>query len=134
MNYRDVVILLPSHALEDLPTDLPDDKAAALLNAFAVAWHPHLLSAAKALPREHGADDPPAPLDQSLVIIPTASSELVPAGWVEQARSAGAIVVADVSDRSALVQAVLGPLAASEPLDQDLVADFYCLGIAKVMV
>jgi alpha-mannosidase len=134
MNYSDVVILLPGHGLEDLPTDLPDDKAAGLLNAFAVAWHPHLLTAAKALPREHRADDPPASLDQSLVIVPAASAELVPTGWVEQARSAGATVVSDVSDRSALLQEVLSPLALPVTLDQDLVADFYSLGIAKVMV
>jgi alpha-mannosidase len=134
MNYNDVVILLPGHGLDDLPVDLPDEKAAGLLNAFAVAWHPLILSLSKSLARDHRADDPPAPLGDSLIIIPTASEELVPVGWIEQARSAGATVVVGLTDRGALAQAVLAPLSPPSVLDQDLVADFYALGIGKVMV
>ena len=134
MNYGEIVILLPGHGLEDLPTDLPDDKAAGLLNAFAVAWHPHLLSVCKSLPREHRADDPPGSVTDSLVLIPPASEEAVPAGWIEQARSTGATVVAGLSDRNELTKAVLEPLASKDPLDQELVADFLALGIGKVML
>jgi alpha-mannosidase len=134
MNYREVVILLPGHGLDDLPTDLPDEKAAGLLNAFAVAWHPHLLSVSKSLPREHRADDPPGSASESLVIIPPASEESVPAGWIEQARSGGATVVAGLSDRIELVKAVLAPLANKDPLDEQLVADFFALGIGKMML
>lgn len=134
MNYREVVILLPGHGLDDLPTDLPDERAAGLLNAFAVAWHPHLLTVSKSLPREQRADDPPGSFSESLVIIPPASEESVPAGWIEQARSDGATVVAGLSDRIELVQAVLEPLANKDPLDEQLVADFFALGIGKLML
>ncbi len=133
MNYRDVVILLPGHGLEDLPADLPDEKAAGVLNAVAVAWHPAVLSSSKSLPREHRADDPPASVAGSLILVPPASEETLPAGWIDQARSDGATVVVGLSDRGALAQAVLRPL---EPvmLDEDLIADFFALGVGKVMV
>jgi alpha-mannosidase len=134
MNYREVVILLPGHGLDDLPTDLPDERAAGLLNAFAVAWHPHLLSVCKSLPREYRADDPPGSATDSLVLIPPASEESVPAGWIEQARSTGVTVVAGLSDRNELSRAVLEPLASKDPVDEGLVADFFALGIGKVML
>jgi alpha-mannosidase len=134
MNHGDVVILLPGHGLEDLPVDLSDEKAGGLLNAFAAAWHPQVLAASKSLPREHRADDPPASVPDSLIFIPLASEESVPAGWVEQVRAAGANVVIGLSDRVALNRAALDPLVAPNPLDEELVADFQALGIAKVMV
>ena len=134
MNYRDVVILLPGHGLEDLPTDLPDEKATGVLNALAVAWHPRLLNANKSLPHEHRADDPPASVAELLVIIPSASEEALPASWADHARSDGAVVVVGQSDREALTQAVLAPLGEPPALDRELVADFFSLGIAKVMV
>jgi alpha-mannosidase len=134
MTYRDIVILLPGHGLEDLPTDLPDEKAAGLLNALAVAWHPHLLNVSKSLPRDQRADDPPAALTDVLVLIPPTSEETVPAGWIDDARLAGATVVVGVSDRVLLTRAVLEPLGASGPIDDELVADFFALGLAKVMV
>ena len=87
MSYHDVVILLPGHGLEDFPTDLPDDKAAGLLNAFAVTWHPALLAAVKSLPREHRADDPPASSAGRLILVPPACEDGVPEGWIDQARS-----------------------------------------------
>jgi alpha-mannosidase len=133
MNYRDVVILLPGHGLEDLPADLPDDKAAGVLNAVAVAWHPAVLSSSKSLPRELRADDPPASVAGCLILVPPASEDTVPAGWIDQARSDGATVVVGLVDRGALAQAVLSPLEPV-PLDEDLVADFFALGVAKVMV
>jgi len=59
MFYEDLIVLIPSHSLEDFPAELGEDEAASLLNSFAVAWHPALLADAKLLPRWHRADDPP---------------------------------------------------------------------------
>src|SRR5579872_4110051 len=109
MLYRDLVVLFPSHGLEDFPTDLPDEKAAGLLNAFAVAWHPSLIAAAKALPREQRADNPPAGEPGRLILVPPACQDLLPAGWLEEARAAGGTVVVDHWEREALLQAVLAP-------------------------
>ena len=59
MSYEDIIILIPSHSLEDFPVELGEEDGASLLNSFAVAWHPALLAHAKVLPRWHRADDPP---------------------------------------------------------------------------
>jgi alpha-mannosidase len=133
MNYRDIIILLPVHGVEDLPSDLSDEKAAGLLNAFAVAWHPQVLVGSESLPREHRADDPPTAVAGSLILIPTASEETLPAGWIEQARSDGAVVVAGVSERGALTEAVLQPLDDSRSVHADVVSDFFALGTGRLM-
>src|ERR1700685_935076 len=103
MSYQDVVVLFPSHGLEDFPTDLGEDKAAGLLNAFAIAWHPLLLAAIKSLPVEHRADVPPAITPGRLILIPPACDELVPSGWIEQARSEGATVITGAANREELI-------------------------------
>ncbi len=50
MNFSEVVILIPSHSLEGLPSELGEKPAASLLNVFAVAWHPVLLLETQCLP------------------------------------------------------------------------------------
>jgi alpha-mannosidase len=144
MSYHDVVILFPGHGLEDFPTDLPDEKALGLLNAFAVAWHPALLAAVKSLPVENRADVPPAITVGRLILVPPACDELVPAGWIEQARADGATVITGVSERDELARAVLQspglslpPVAdppVAEPLDAEIVADFFALGTCRLLV
>ena len=70
MTYEDLVILIPSHSLEDFPTDVGEDDAAGLLNAFAVVWHPIFLVEADVLPSWHRADEPPETLENRLIIVP----------------------------------------------------------------
>jgi alpha-mannosidase len=134
MSYQDVVILFPSHGLEDFPTDLPDEKAAGLLNAFAVAWHPVLLAAVKSLPLEHRADVPPAITAGRLILVPPACDELVPAGWIDQARADGATVITGATNRDELVGALLKSPELSTPVDADLVADFFALGTCRLLL
>src|SRR5580698_1624037 len=107
MSYHDVVILFPGHGLEDFPTDLPDEKAAGLLNAFAVTWHPAVLAAVKSLPLEHRADVPPALPAGRLILVPPACDETVPTGWVEQARAEGATVITGITERDELKHTLL---------------------------
>ena len=139
MSYHDIVILFPGHGLEDFPTDLPDEKAAGLLNAFAVAWHPALLAAVQALPGEHRADVPPSITAERLILVPPACDELVPAGWIEQARAEGATVITGISERDELVRVLLqspglSTSAGAAPLDADLVADFFALGACRLQL
>ena len=47
MTYADLVTLVPSHSLEDFPTELPEKEAASLLNSWVVPWHPRLLASAR---------------------------------------------------------------------------------------
>ena len=139
MSYHDVVILFPGHGLEDFPTDLPDEKATGLLNAFAVAWHPVLLAAVQSLPLEHRADVPPSITSGRLILVPPACDEVLPEGWIAQARADGATVISGITDRNELAQAVLNSpgllaLAPSAPLEADLVADFFALGTCRLQI
>ncbi len=59
MSYDEVLVLIPSHSLEDFPSELSESDAESILNAFSIAWDPRLLLAAGSLPKWHRADDPP---------------------------------------------------------------------------
>jgi len=150
MTYRDVVVLIPSHSLEDFPTDLGDRPAASLLNSFAVAWHPALLAMTGTLPAWHRADDPPSDVTGRLIFVPMASDTQIPHGWVERVRGEGAVVVSGLDDREQMVRAALVPilrdgddgpaladdadLCAEMELDPELVADFHALGLCWLML
>lgn len=155
MTYNDLIVLIPSHSLEDFPTDLPDDKAEGLLNGYAVLWHPRLLASARVLPSWHRADQPPAFTRERLIIIPPTCDERVSPEWIDRARAEEGIVITGVSKRSELVAAVLEPLDRPEPVASDapeeatenaiapipppqvsaeLVADFLALGSCHLQI
>ncbi|WP_166819793.1 glycoside hydrolase family 38 N-terminal domain-containing protein [Thalassoroseus pseudoceratinae] len=128
MTIRSVTVLIPCHSLEDFPTELPDDQATSLLNAFAVAWHPRLLAASGALPTWDRSDEPPDDLDERLFIVPTACEEWLPGGWVEHAELQGAIVISGLSDRSEMLAEIERILGSEKTTDSEFVADFLALG------
>lgn len=134
MSLQDVVILIPSHSLEDFPTEQTDNPAASLLNSFVVAWHPALLAATEVLPHWRRADEPAAVHANQLIFVPTVSDDWLPHGWVEDARKTGATVISGFHDRIEMETAAL--LALSEPVEvsRDLVADFYSLGFCWLQV
>ena len=134
MTYEDLIVLIPSHSLEDFPTDLPEVQAASLLNSFVVLWHPLLLATARTLPRWHRADDPPEVVAGRLLMLPINCNGTVPTGWVERARNEGAVVVNDLSDREPMLEAALRPLETSSTVDLDIVADFLALGFCTLQV
>ena len=114
MSYQKVVILIPSHSLEDFPTELSDKQAESLLNAFSVSFHPRLVASTGLMPGWHRADEPTTDVDGSLIIVPTACDDQLPAGWVSLAREQGAVVVSGLHDRTEMVEAALAGLA-NEP-------------------
>ncbi|WP_437194425.1 hypothetical protein [Planctomicrobium sp. SH527] len=128
MTFTELTVLIPCHGLEDFPTELAEKPAASLLNAFAVIWHPALIASSGAMPRWRRADDPPPAAEGSLVIIPTASDDMMPGGWITQARLAGAIVISEEHDRTEMMKRAVAPLKLEAPVDPDLVADFMALG------
>ena len=128
MQYRDVVILIPCHSLEDFPTELDETQACGLLNSFAVAWHPALLAATEAIPRWSRADEPIEDVADQLIVVPEACDDLLPSGWADQARGRGAYVVQGISDRTSLISSVLAGLDSPPEIDAELVADFCALG------
>ncbi|MDP7274353.1 MAG: hypothetical protein QF363_02655 [Planctomycetaceae bacterium] len=131
MSLTDLVILIPSHSLEDFPTELEEGEAAGLLNAFAVAWHPRLLEATGVIPNWQRADEPSDPMAGQLYFVPTASNDWLSHGWADRARDAGSFVLTQVSERQEMIDAalaVLDPDGPSTEVDPDLVADFLALG------
>ena len=134
MTYEDLYVLIPSHSLEDFPTELEDDEAAGLLNAFAVLWHPLLLAQADTTPSWHRSDEPPEMLENRLVIVPAASEEWLPGGWVGFAEKEGAVVIHQMHDRAEMIAQALAPLDVPETLSEDLAADFIALGTCYLMV
>lgn len=136
MNFNEICILIPSHSLEDFPTDLPEPQAAGLLNVFSAAWHPQLLVQCEKLPQWARADDPPAELDEQLILVCPAIQDWLPHDWVETARTAGATILESTGTRDELVQQIdqLVSPPDSQPLDPDLLADFLALGTCYLQI
>jgi len=134
MSLTEIVILIPSHSLEDFPTEHTDLPAASLLNSFSVAWHPALLAACGSLPRWRRADEPTAVHSGQVIFVPSVCDDWLPHGWVEDARRSGATVVAGVSERPEMEAMVTSALVDLAPVAADLVADFYALGFCWLQV
>ena len=128
MTYDDLTVLIPSHSLEDFPTELGEKPAEGLLNAFAILWHPVLLATANALPRWQRADEVHDVRPNRLVVLPTTCTDSVPHGWVERARREGSAVVSGLTERREMLAAALEPLGEAPAVDPDLEADFLAFG------
>ena len=109
MTYSDLIVLIPSHGLEDFPKDLKEKQAAGLLNAFAVVHHPSLIAAAETNPRWQRADDASEVRPDQLIILPTACDGLIPEGWIERSRREGSTVLTGLEDRQEMLDAALAP-------------------------
>ena len=134
MRYRDAVILIPSHSLEDFPTELDERQATGLLNGFATAWHPAILEATQAIPRWSRADEPPEDVAEQLIVVPEASQDMLPHGWPDLARDRGAHVIQGIADRGPMIEAILDGLDAPPEVAPELVADFCALGFCYLQM
>ena len=134
MSLQDILILVPSHSLEDFPTEQADKPAASLLNTFAVAWHPELLAWTGALPRWRRADEPSALHSGQLIFVPTVCDDWLPHGWVDDARAAGATVVSGLHERAEIAAAAVAALPERYDIATDFVDDFYSLGFCWLQV
>ena len=134
MSYQELLILLPCHSLEDFPVHHEGDDAQGLLAGWSALWHPLLLAEAQSILRWHRMDDPPAELQDRLVVIPEVSYQELPTGFVDRARNAGARVVPRKRDREEIVQAALKGIENPVSLPADLVADFLALGYCHLQV
>lgn len=128
MNFSEVVILIPSHSLEDFPSELGEKPAASLLNVFAVAWHPVLLLETQCLPKWLRADTFTIEQAGRLFLVPTACDETLTAEWSQAAQAAGAHLVRGIHERQEMTTAALQRLDAVPPIDEELVRDFLALG------
>ena len=110
MSYSEVVVLVPSHSLEDLPSEISDKHAGSILNGFAIGFHPALVASSRAVPNWRRADDVFDDVGGKLILLPNASEDRVPSGWLQTARDQGATVVSGLDDRAAAIEAALAPL------------------------
>jgi alpha-mannosidase len=130
MSLTETIILVPCHSLEDFPTELGDEPAAGLLNAFAIAFHPALIATTGSFPRYRRADEAGQAQPGQLLILPTACKDWVQHGWADHARREGAQVVSGEFEREAMLTAALRAVSpeTAEKLSKDLAADFMALG------
>ena len=130
MFYEDLIVLIPSHSLEDFPAELGEEEAASLLNSFAVAWHPALLADAKVLPRWHRADDPPDGSQKRLILLPKCCESWAPSGWADRVSAENCLVVRGFSERADMLAAALAPWGEPVAVDPDLALGLVALVMA----
>lgn len=130
----DVVVFLPGHSLDDLPEDLLEDQAAAVLEAWTAPWHPAVLNTAGLA--SWASIDLPWRREGDIV-------GLVPAGFAESFAS-GAAPPSDsrqqflqVDDSLPIVDHLLEALGvipeAQAVWQEELIQDFYTLGLATLL-
>lgn len=134
MRYDDLITLIPSHSLEDLPADLGEEESASLLNSFVAPWHPVLLANAKVLPRWHRADDPPDGSQQRLIFVPTHCEGWIPSGWADRVAGEGCVIIRQLALRPQILAAALAPLDPVPSVDPELIADFLALGFCHLQI
>ena len=130
MKYNELIVLVPCHSLEDFPTELAEGPASSLLNAFSILWHPALLASTGAFPKWERGDEATDASPDRLIIVPTATEEMVPGSWIERARREGANVITGETERQPMLKAALQPLDSYPEVDPETVADFLALGTA----
>ena len=135
MPYRELVLLLPCHSLEDFPTHHEGEDADGLLASWTGLWHPALIAAAQARPTWRRADDPPEEVKEKLIVAPGVSMSQLPTGFAQRAKSEGGVLIRKKTSRDELIAEALAGLPEGAPnLDPDLVADFLALGYAFLQV
>lgn len=131
MKFKEVLILLPCHSLEDFPLHYEGTEAENLLACWTAMWHPAFIASAAAMPTWARADDPPEELADKLIVVPRVSESMLLAGWPARAKNEGACVLRKMDSRDEMVATALAALDdVPADLDPELVADFHALGYA----
>ncbi len=134
MNFKQLVILLPCHSLEDFPVHHEGALAEGLLAGWTALWHPALVACAGAAPTWRRAEEPPDEPADVLTVVPQASFDWIPCGWIDEARQGGAVVLDGLTRREEILAAALAQLDETPAVDPDLAADFLALGFGFLQV
>ncbi|HBN76413.1 MAG TPA: hypothetical protein DD473_11465 [Planctomycetaceae bacterium] len=143
-------IVLPSWHLEDVTRDTNEKDAAAVLNAYALAFHPAVIAAAGSVATWKAAPSLENPQIDQIVIVPESSRAKVERSWFKQAEEAGTIVLFASADRTStlegllehprlleLIQQKLNPSDENPPAYQIgeslLIDDFLALGVVFLL-
>lgn len=104
--FDEISILIPGYSVEDLPSDLDEDAAEGLLNAFAVAWHPQLLLLSRQMPAIRQADSLHQLTGRHLLLVPPYSEDWMSHDWRDGATLFLHSVLAQCQQRSEWLTAV----------------------------
>lgn len=140
------VILIPSHSLEDFPTDCEEAEAEGLLAAFSACYDPVFLAGIGKLPIWERADLPSEDFTGRRFIIPAVSEKSLPSNWKKRAQEDGATLICGVQTREELVVALRESvftndsngsesrfeISGEEPIQ--LAGDLLALGTARLLV
>ena len=125
--FSEISVLIPGYSIEDLPTDLPEEDAASLLNAIACAWHPRLLQRSNGIPIFRQAESLTGYAGRRIVFVPASSESWMPHEWRAVFREQGHIVLAGCSKREEWLAAIDDALAeealAEEALAEEALAE-----------
>ncbi|MAR13991.1 MAG: hypothetical protein CL681_28950 [Blastopirellula sp.] len=135
MSYKQCVILLPCHSLEDFPTHHEGDDAQGLLAGWTALFHPGLIASSGSMPQWWRMDDPGEELAEHLLIIPSVSASELPTGFTQRAKDAGATLIRRKQDRDEILSLALQNCDNRyQQIDPELVADFLALGYAYLLI
>lgn len=134
MQYQELLVLLPSHSLEDFPTQHEGDDAQSLLASWSALWHPAFIASAGVAPSWRRVDDPPQELAGRLITVPTVAASRLPTGYAQRVKESGGLLIRKTTDRREIVQQGLAALDTPPTIAEELVADFLALGYAFLVV
>ncbi|MCR9202262.1 MAG: hypothetical protein NXI04_26770 [Planctomycetaceae bacterium] len=132
--YQQIDVLIPGYSIEDIPTDLPENSAASLLNAVAVAWHPSLLLAARSLPNFTQAEATELPTGQHIVLIPECSEEWLGHDWPDHFDDTLSLVISECHQRDDYLGQIDRAFPDQAGLSPDLLDRFLALGTCYLQV
>jgi alpha-mannosidase len=133
--FSEISVLIPGYSVEDLPTDLPEDEAASLLNSFACAWHPDVLARTSGIPILRQAESLTGYPGRRIIFVPRTSESWMPHEWRSALRSQDHLVIDSCHSRKDWLSALQNAFSTEpQPLDPHpvLMDDFLALGTVMV--
>lgn len=139
------VVVIPSYAIEDIPTGLGSELAADFLKSWTSLWDPRLLVGLNTLPEWKRTDSSSLDLESALVLVPTVCKEKVDQPQRERLMVGQCVTVDSETemlqlDRAGLVGRVMSHLESRIPtisVTSESLAfaeDFFALGYAVLQV
>jgi alpha-mannosidase len=146
MERLQTIILIPSHGLEDFPTDIDAEQAGELLNAFALSWDPLFFLLTERIPQHNSAEISNEASPDHVYLAPSVSADELPSGWKKRALERDVILLEPTDDRYTWLQKIEETLASRYPEQraavdilrkpevQSLRRDFHALGFCFLML
>lgn len=130
--FHEITILIPGYSVEDLPSDLNEQSAASLLNAFSVSWHPQLLLRTRGIPHFRQADSTEMPTAKQLIFVPECAEDWLGHDWRDQLQNTESVVFSGLSSREDYESAIHDQFGGIEA--SDLLTHFYSLGTCYLQI